>query len=183
MNPSTTLRMTTLKLILFMIPVLLVLQSSRCKVSYNQSGKGGRTIPDSATVAVMQFTNIAPLAKPTLTQTITESLKDFIQRQTRYSLVTEDADITYEGEIIAYAVTPVSIVAGTTDQAALNRLTITVKVKYTDEIDERYNFEANFSRFADFPSSQDISAVEDALIKEITDQLTQDIINKSIFAW
>ena len=175
--------MRTLKVLLFVIPVLLILQSSRCKVSYNQSGKGGRTIPDSATVSVIQFTNSAPLAKPTLTQTLTESLRDFIQRQTRYAMVTEDADLTYEGEIVGYTVTPVSIVAGATDQAALNRLTITVKVKYTDEIDERYNFEANFSRFADFPSSQDISAVEDALIKEISDQLTQDIINKSIFAW
>jgi hypothetical protein len=175
--------MTSLKMLLFVIPVLLILQSSRCKVSYNQSGKGGRTIPDSASVAVMQFTNSAPLAKPTLTQTLTESLRDFIQRQTRFAMVTEDADLTFEGEIVGYAVTPVSIVAGATDQAAVNRLTITIKVKYTDEIDERYNFESNFSRFADFPSTQDLSAVEDALIKEISDQLTQDIINKSIFAW
>lgn len=175
--------MRAFKLILFLLPAFLLIESMGCKVQYNLSGKGGRTIPDSTTVAVLQFTNSAPLAKPTLTQTITESLKDFIQRQTRYSLVTDEADITYEGEITGYAVTPVSIVAGATDQAALNRLTITVKVKYTDEIDERYNFESAFSRFADFPSSQDISAVEDALIKEITDQLTQDIINKSIYAW
>jgi hypothetical protein len=62
-------------------------------------------------------------------------------------------------------------------------LTISAKVKYTDEIEDRYSFESNFSRFADFPSSQDVSAVEDQLIKEITDQITQDIVNKSIYAW
>jgi hypothetical protein len=174
--------MRALKLIVFIIPVLLILQSSRCKVSYG-TRPGEETLPDSATIMVTQFTNSAPLAKPTITQTMTESLRDFIQRQTNYALVTDDADVVFEGEIVGYAVTPVSIVAGATDQAALNRLTITVKVKYTNSFNELQNFESNFSRFADFPSTQDISAVEDALIKEISDQLTQDIINKSIFAW
>lgn len=175
--------MKTLKLFLLFIPLLLILQASRCKVSYNQTGAGGRKLDDSVTVVVSQFTSSASLAKPTLAQTMTESLRDFIQRQTRLNMVTDDADLTYEGEIIGYAISPVAIQAGTTDQAALNRLTITVKVTYTDDIEDKYSFESNFSRFADFPSSQDISAVEDALIKEITDQLTQDIINKSIYAW
>jgi hypothetical protein len=176
--------MKALKLVVFLLPLLLVLQSSRCKVAYNQSGKGGRDLKeDTVTISVMQFVNSAPLAKPTLAQTMTESLKDFIQRQTRFTMVPEDGDLNYEGEIIGYSVAPVAISAGTTDQASLNRLTITVKVKYDDKIEDKYSFESNFSRFADFPSSQDISAVEDQLIKEITDQITQDIINKSIYAW
>lgn len=162
---------------------VLVLLLEECKVQYNQTGAGGRVIPDSVTVAVDQFTISAPLAKPTVAQTMTEALRDFIQRQTRLSLVPDDADLTYAGEIIGYNIAPVAIVAGATDQAALNRLTITVKVNYIDEVDEKYSFESNFSRFADFPSTQDISAVEDQLIKEITDQITQDIINKSIYAW
>lgn len=176
--------MKTLKLLLFVLPLLLLMQSSRCKVSYNQSGKGGRELSeDTVTIAVVQFTSTAPLAKPTLAQTMTESLRDFIVRQTRFEVVQNDADLTYEGEIVGYSITPVAIAAGSTDQAALNRLSITVKVKYTDEIKEAYSFEANFTRFADFPSTQDISAVEDQLIKEITDQITQDIVNKSIYAW
>lgn len=176
--------MKAVKLFAGLILLLILVESNSCEhIRYNQSGQGGRKLDDSATILVTQFTTTAPLAKPTLAQTMTESLKDFIQRQTRYSLVQEDADLTYEGEITGYSISPVAIVSGSTDQAALNRLTITVKVKYTDEIDERFNFESNFTRFADFPSTQDISAVEDQLIKEITDQLTQDIINKSIYAW
>lgn len=172
-----------MKWIFLILPALIFVGSMSCKHIQYTMKPGQTTLPDSATIAVYQFTNIAPLAKPTLTQTMTESLKDFIQRQTRYNLVTDDADVVFEGEIVGYAISPVSIVAGGTDQAALNRLTITVKVKYTNSFDELTNFESNFSRFSDFPSTQDISAVEDALIKEITDQLTQDIINKSIFAW
>jgi len=176
--------MKAVKLVLGLLFLALLAESNSCEhIAYNQNGQGGRKLDDSVTIMVSQFTSSAPLAKPTLAQTMTESLKDFIQRQTRYSLVQEDPDITYEGEIAGYQISPVAIVAGSTDQAALNRLTITVKVKYTDEIDERFNFESNFTRFADFPSTQDISAVEDQLIKEITDQITQDIVNKSIYAW
>lgn len=172
-------------LLLLIVPLLLLLEANSCKhVRYNMSGKGGRELQeDTVTISVMQFGNSAPLAKPTLAQTMTESLKDFIQRQTRFAVVPSDGDLNYEGEIVGYNITPVAISAGTTDQASLNRLTITVKVKYTDKIDDKFSFDSNFSRFADFPSTQDISAVEDQLIKEITDQITQDIINKSIYAW
>lgn len=174
--------MKRLKLILFLLPLLFLLQE--CKhVKYDQAGAGGRKLDDSVTVSIDQFTISAPLAKPTLAQTMTESLKDFIQRQTRLTLLPEDGDLHYEGDIVGYSIAPVAITAGTTDQAAINRLTITVKVKYTDGIDEKFSFESNFARFADFPSTTDISAVEDQLIKEITDQITQDIINKSIYAW
>ncbi len=176
--------MKAVKYIVGLLSLLVLLEANSCKhIAYNQTGEGGRKLDDSVTVMVMQFTTTAPLAKPTLAQTMTESLKDFIQRQTRFGLVTEDADLIYEGEIVGYQISPVAIVAGTTDQAALNRLTITAKVKYTDGIEEPFSFEANFTRFADFPSTQDISAVEDQLIKEITEQITQDIVNKSIYAW
>lgn len=164
--------------------LLLLLTLADCKhIKYSQSGKGGRQLNDSVTVVIQQFTVSAPLAKATLSQTMTESLKDFIVSKTRLNLVTSNGDLTYEGDITGYSVSPVAITAGTTDQAALNRLTITVKVKYTDDIDDKYSFDAAFTRFADFPSSQDISTVEDQLIKDITDQITQDIINKSIYAW
>ncbi len=177
-----------MKIARIIIPLLFlvfVVETYSCKhVRYNQSGKGGRELKeDTVTITVMQFSNSAPLAKPTLAQTMTESLKDFIQRQTRFSLIPYEGDLNYEGEIIGYSIAPAAIASGPTDQAALNRLTISVKVKYTDKIEEKYSFESNFSRFADFPSTQDISAVEDQLIKEITDQITQDIINKSIYAW
>jgi hypothetical protein len=176
--------MKTVKFVCGLLMLLVLTASGSCEhIRYNQTGEGGRKLDDSVTIMVSQFTSTAPLAKPTLAQTMTESLRDYIQRQTRFTLVQEDPDLTYEGEIIGYQVTPVAIVSGTTDQAALNRLTITVKVKYTDDIKEEFSFESNFTRFADFPSTQDISAVEDQLIKEITDQITQDIVNKSIYAW
>ena len=79
--------MKKLNYILLLLPLLLILlESNSCRnVKYDMTG--GRKFDDSVTVSVLTFTNSAPLAKPTLAQTLTESLKDFIQRQTRLTLI------------------------------------------------------------------------------------------------
>jgi hypothetical protein len=78
-------------------------------------------------------------------------------------------------------VAPISIQSY--DQAATNRLTITVSVKYSNKFDESKSFEQNFSRFSDFPANTAISAQEDALLNEINRQLTEDIFNKAFNNW
>jgi hypothetical protein len=76
---------------------------------------------------------------------------------------------------------PLAIQANET--AAKNRLSITVNVKFTNLKDEKQNFETGFTRYADFESSQNISSIEDQLIKEIDDQLVDDIFNKAVINW
>ncbi|CAN5876768.1 hypothetical protein BH11BAC7_BH11BAC7_32160 [soil metagenome] len=173
--------MKQLRIILLLAILFPALFTSSCKMKYGFTG--GRKFDDSVTVSVLTFTNSAPLAKATFPQSFSETMRDAIQRQTRLQSVAKNGDLNYEGTVIAYAVTPVSIQGGGTNQASLNRLTVGVSVKYTDLIDPKLDFESTFTRFADFPSSQNLSSVEDALLKEISDQLVQDIMNRSINAW
>lgn len=174
--------MRTFRLLIFACLAVLLFENSHCKFPYSFTG-GRKELNDSVTVSVMTFTNAAPLAKATITQTMTEALKDALQRQTRMQLVTKNGMLNYEGNITGYSVTPVAVQAGGGNTSAMNRLTITVNVKYTDKVDEKYSFDGNFSRFADFSTAQNLSAVEDDLIKNITDQLVQDIMNRSVNAW
>jgi hypothetical protein len=170
-----------LRLLILSVFCLLLFSGESCGT---YSFTGGRKFNDSVTVAVLTFTNNATLAKATLPQSLSEALREAIQRQTRLAFLPSNADLTFEGIITGYAVSPVALQGGgTTDQAQFNRLTITVNVKYTDEIEEQYSYESSFSRFADFPASQTLQAAEDQLIKEISDQLVQDILNRSINAW
>lgn len=172
--------MRSLKFFFFVSILALILQSQKCPVKYNLSG--GRQFADTVTVSVMPFVNAAPLAKATLTQTFADALRDELQK-TRLTMVPKNGDLNYEGTVTGYAITPVSIQAGGDNNASSNRLTITINVKYTDATDERLNFDAPFSRYADYPSTQNLSAVEDQLIKDITDQIVQDVLNRSINAW
>ena len=150
-----------------------------CKVNY--SFTGASIAEDVKTVSVKTFQSYAPLANANLTQSFTEALKDVFISQTNLDLVTRNGDLQFEGAITGYAITSVAIQGNET--AALNRLTVTVKVKFTNTKDSKQDFETSFSRFADFESSQNIASIEDELIKDINDQLTQDIFNKSVSNW
>lgn len=161
------------------ILLLTILFFQSCKMHY---GFSGATIPPEAkTVAVQYFQNQASLAPPTLSQSFTEALRDRLSSQTRLALVNKNGDLNFEGTITGYNASPIAIQS--TDVAALNRLTITVNVKYTCSFDEKKNFEQTFSRFADYNSSQSLTSVEQELIHQINEQLTLDIFNRALNDW
>ncbi|TVR39693.1 MAG: hypothetical protein EA392_05705 [Cryomorphaceae bacterium] len=152
---------------------------SDCKVNYSFTGAD---IPaDAKTFSVETFTVIAPLADPTYGLTITEELKELILGQSRLDLVVSEGDLQFEGSVTGYNVAPAAIAAD--EFAEINRLTITIKVSYVNTFEEEKNFDRTFSRFADFPTTQDLQDVEAALIEEINFQLTQDIFDASLGSW
>ena len=60
---------------------------------------------------------------------------------------------------------------------------ITVNVKFTNKTDSKQNWESLFSRYQDYASSYNLSSVQEGLIKDITEQLVQDIFNKAVVNW
>lgn len=152
---------------------------SGCKIHY---GLNGATIPPEAkTVNVQYFKTTATLAPPTLSQTFTEALKDRMSTQTRLALINKTADLNFEGTITNYSTSPIAIQSS--DQAALNRLSVSVNVKYTCAFDQKKNFEQTFTRYADYNSSQSLSSVEESLLRDINEQLTLDIFNRALNDW
>ncbi|HNP47402.1 MAG TPA: LptE family protein [Bacteroidia bacterium] len=162
-----------------LIILLLFAGFTSCKVNYSLSGAS--ISPDVKTLTVKFFQKTAALGPASLSQTFTEALKDKFISQTNLSIVDREGDLTFEGSISNYTIQPLAIQANET--AAKNRLSITVNVKFTNIKDEKQNFETGFTRYADFESSQNISSVEDQLIKEIDDQLVDDIFNKAVINW
>jgi outer membrane lipopolysaccharide assembly protein LptE/RlpB len=150
-----------------------------CKVTYSLSGA---SIPANAkTVSIPYFPNNATLVSPTLSATLTDELQTRFTNQTKLELVPENGDLAFEGEITNYSVQPVAVTSN--DVAAENRLTITVKVKFTNRIDPTFDFNKSFSAFQQYPSSSDLSSVEGALIPELVSQLVDDIFNAAVANW
>lgn len=161
------------------VVIVLTLLSFSCKVNYSFTGA---SIPESVkTISVKTFQSYAPLANANLTQSFTEALKDIFISQTNLDLIARDGDLQFEGAITGYNISSVAIQGNET--AALNRLSVTVKVKFTNTKDSESDFETSFTRFADYESSQNIATIEDELIKDINSQLTQDIFNKAVSNW
>jgi hypothetical protein len=162
--------------ILFLV-TLVILHS--CKIKYSLNGA---SIPTEAkTVSVGFFTNNTTLGAPSLSQRFSEKLRDMVSSQTRLALVRQNGDLQFEGAIMDYNIAPVAIQS--TDLAGLNRLTITVSVKYSNRFDAGKNFEQNFTRFADYKSTESIQSREPDLVQEIYRQLTEDIFNRAFNNW
>jgi len=157
---------------------LIILLFVGCK-TYNFSGAD---IPAGAkSYSVQQFEIRAPLATPVSGQVFTETFRDLMQAQTPLGYATSGGDLQYEGFISGYDVQPVAIQSNET--AALNRLTITVKVVYINTLDEKKNKDLTVTRFADYESSSELSAVESELLATISEQLAQDIFDRTLGDW
>jgi len=141
----------------------------------------GASIPAEAkTVSVDYFPNHAQLVNPMLSNNLTNALRDAMTNQTTLDMVESGGDLAFEGEITDYRTNPVAITGQT---AAMNRLTITVKVRFSNRIDDSKDFEQTFSRYEDYPSNQDLNAVQESLTATIIDQLVEDIFNKALVNW
>lgn len=152
---------------------------SGCKVKYTFTGASISPLVKNYTV--YDFPNRARLINPTLSNYFVEQLREKFTRQTSLNFVNDGGDLEFEGSITDYDVKPISVTG--TDVAAQNRLTIRIKVKFTNNIDPDNDFESDFSAYADFSSNMIISDVEDQLVEEIIKQIVDDIFNKSVANW
>lgn len=138
--------------------------------------------PGTSTYQVNYFQNDAPLIEPGLERTFTNSLADLIQNQTSLQLVNSGADITYEGEITEYRISPTTATADIT--AAQNRLTIGVRLRFYDKNNPDEDLSQQFSFFYDYPAqAQLVGALKDVAIAEIFERITQDILNATLGKW
>ncbi len=152
-----------------------------CGVAIKYSLSGASIPPDAKTFSVAYFPNNATMVSPILSSTLTEALIDMFSRRTRLQQVEEGGDFAFEGEITNYTSTTSSV--SSDDYALLNRLTITVKVRFTNAIDETMSFNKTFSAYEDYDSTQLLTEVEGTLIPEIVDKIVIDIFMASASNW
>ncbi len=141
----------------------------------------GADYGNAKTVSIKYFDNIAPVVNPNLSQMFYDKLVDKFVSQSPLTLVPKDGDLQFQGQITGYDVKPVNIQAGET--AANNRLTITVKVKFTNKTKPQDNFTKTFSWYADYPANKNLAEVENELIDQITDKIVDDIFNAAVVNW
>jgi len=162
---------------------MILLLSSGCKISYKLSGAS--ISPEVKSVFIEYFRNRSKVINPTLSQSFTEAMKDKFVNETGLTLNTEQGDLEFSGEITGYDVRPLSVQKSDTgrDFASMNRLTITVKVIFVNNKDHDQDFNTSFSAYFDWDSSKPVSQIENEAVKVITEQLIEDIFNKSVANW
>ncbi|MBP6182344.1 LptE family protein [Flavobacterium sp.] len=167
-----------MKNIKYIFILLIVVTFNSCSV-YNFTGTGKI---DAKTFQVNFFQNNAELIEPGIDRTFTLALQDILQNQTNLNLVKSGADLTYEGEIVDYRISPMTATAD--QQASQNRLKIRVNVRFTNKNKETDDFEKTFEFYYDYPAEQQlVGSTLNSALKEIFERITQDIFNDSLAKW
>lgn len=165
------------------IPILILMALgfglNQCKITYSFTGASISPMVKSYTI--YDFPNRAQLINPTLSDYFAEKLRDKFTRQTSLDYAKDGGDLELEGTITDYDIKPISVQSG--DQAAQNRLTVKINVKFTNNTDHDQDYEQEFSAYSEFDSENNISDVEDELVEIIVTQIVDDVFNKSVANW
>ena len=137
--------------------------------------------PEIKSVTINNFTLATAGGPANLPLTLNEKLKEYYQRYTSLKVIPANGDIVLEGNITGYELVAVAPTAQ--DQAAVNRLQITILARFYNNKDETKNFEQSFSFYQDFPQGQTLSQNETRLVPKILDQIVLDVFNKTAADW
>lgn len=137
--------------------------------------------PEVKTARVNYIENKAQYINPQLAPQLTDRLRQKINNQTRLTLIQGDEahyDIT--AVIRNYTVTTSGI---SDQQAATNRLIVTVHITFRNNLDEKANFEADISRNFDFNANLSLQQAETQQSEDILRNLTDEIFNRIFSNW
>lgn len=164
-------------IVLSLIFAALVVHS--CGI-YSFTGTSIRS--DVKTVTINYFEYKALKVNPTLSNSLTESLKDKFRKMTRLEQVDMDGDLEITGSVTGYDVRAMAVTAN--EVAAQNRLTVTVRIDFANRKYPEDDFQGkSFSAYADYDSTQSLDAVESTLCDEIIEKLCEDIFNATVANW
>lgn len=166
------------RLLSIAIIALTAVLSGGCGI-YSFSGTSIQS--DVKTITLNYFEYKALKVNPTLSNDLSEAMKDKFRKMTRLEQVDEDGDMELEGAITGYDVRAAAITAD--EVAAKNRLTVTVHIKFTNNKYPEDNVEKDFSAYAEYDSTNTLDAVESTLCEQIVEQLAEDIFNACVAQW
>ena len=162
------------------ILLLALLALTSCSVvRYSFSGTSIQA--DVKTITIPYVENKAIRVNPALSNDLTEALQDKYRKLTSLEQVDVDGDLELVCEVTGYDVKATAITAD--EQAAQNRLTVTVKVEFTNKKYPEDDVSKSFSAYEDFDSTQSLDAVEGALCETIIEKLVEDIFNATVAQW
>ena len=151
-----------------------------CTISYKFNG-ASIDYSTTKTISIADFPNVAPLVYAPLSNNLSDGIRDLFQRQTRLEQVRRGGNLEIEGEITGYQLTPMAVSADS--YAAETKLTITVKVRFTNNVAPEESFEKTYTAYQTFDSSQMLNDVQDDLCTTMIAEIADQIYNDNVAKW
>ncbi len=159
---------------------LFVLLLNSCAISYKFNG-ASIDYTTTHSIAIADFPNMAPLVYAPLSQELSEGIRDLFARQTRLEILRKGGNLELEGEITGYEITPMAIAADS--YAAETKLTITVQVRFTNNVAPEESFEKTYTAFQTFDSNKLLNDVQEELCNIMITEIAESIYNDTVAKW
>ncbi len=167
------------KRVLHLLLVLLCLLNA-CTISYKFNG-ASIDYSTTKTISIADFPNVAPLVYAPLSANLSDGIRDLFQRQTRLEQVRRGGNLEIEGEIVGYTLSPMAVSADS--YAAETKLTLVVKVRFTNNVAPEESFEKTYTAFQTFDASQMLTDVQDDLCNTMIAEIADQIYNDTVAKW
>lgn len=136
---------------------------------------------DVKTVTINYIEYKAVKVNPSLSNDLTEAIRNQFKKMTKLDETDLDGDLEISGQVTGYDVAASAITAN--EVAARNKLTVTVKIQFTNRKHPEDDFDQSFSAYSEYDSENSLEAVESTLVAEIIEKLVEDIFNASVAQW
>jgi len=153
---------------------------SSCSISYKFNG-ANINYQTTHSISIADFPNNAPMVNPTLSNNLSEGIRDLYQRQTRLEVLQKGGDWELEGEIVGSDITQGAISADS--YASESKLTIRVNVHFTNNIHPEESFDKTYSAYQTFDASRLLSDVQDELCATMITEIAENIYNDTVAKW
>ena len=162
--------------------IALLALAALCLCSCGIYSISGTSIQNDVNTITINFIEYrAQRVNPSLSNDLTEAIRSQFRRMTRLEQVDEDGDMEISGQITGYEISTAAVTAN--EVAARNKLTVTVKIQFSDKKHPEEDFDKSFSAFSEYDSTNTIDAIESSLCAEIVEKLVEDIFNASVAQW
>lgn len=160
--------------------ILLGMMLNGCVISYKFNG-ASIDYTKTKSIAIADFPNVAALVYAPLSSELSDGIRDLFQRQTRLEVHRRGGDLELEGEIVDYQLTPMAVSADS--YAAETKLTIKVRVRFTNNVNPEESFEKTYSAYQIFDASQMLNDVQEELCNTMIQEISEQIYNDTVAKW
>lgn len=166
---------------LVVVTMLLCLVSlPSCMIQFKMNG-ASIDYSKIHSIAIADFPNNAALVYPQLSNDLSEGIRNVYERQTRLQVGRKSGDLELEGEITGYELSQMAISADS--YAAETKLTITIHVHFTNNVNPEESFDKNYSAYQTFDSNKLLTEVQEELCATMITELADNIFNDTVAKW
>ena len=164
--------------ILFTIHYSLLTTS--CSVSYKFNGSN-IDYTKTKTIQIAEFPIRSSYVWGPMGPMFNNALKDKFRTRTKLTQVKRNGDLILEGEITKYDQRNKSVSAE--GYSAQTELSITVNVRFTNNVNHNEDFEQQFTAQQSYDTTQSLTSVQDELVGQMIKDICDQIFNATVANW